>query len=145
MDKRIRDDERAVSELVGEIMLIGVVIIAFGIIAVSVYSYIDKTPDTPHIEVAGRCDIDSNYVYLKHQGGESIDKENLRILVDVGGDTSTFENLEGLWTLGGVIGLSIENITQNDTVRVAIVHVLSDTVLTSGDVAEGTFESTATN
>ncbi len=111
MDKRIRDDERAVSELVGEIMLIGVVIIAFGIIAVSVYSYIDKSPDTPHIEVAGRCDIDSNCVYLKHQGGESINKENLRILVDVGGNTSTFENLEGLWTLGSVIGLSTENIT----------------------------------
>ena len=145
MDKRIRDDERAVSELVGEIMLIGVVIIAFGIIAVSVYSYIDKTPDTPHIEVAGRCDTNSNYVYLKHQGGEPIDKKDLRILVDVGGNTSTFENLEGLWTLGSVIGLSIENIAQNDTVRVAIVHVLSDTVLTSGDVAEGTFESTATN
>ncbi|MHC1574811.1 MAG: PKD domain-containing protein [Candidatus Methanogasteraceae archaeon] len=141
----MRDDERAVSELVGEIMLIGVVIIAFGTIAVSVYSYIDKTPDTPHIEVAGRCDIDSNCVYLKHQGGESINKENLRILVDVGGNTSTFENFTGLWTLGSVIGLSTGNITQNDTVRVVIVHVPSDTVLTSGDVAESNFESTATN
>ena len=145
MDKRIRDDERAVSELIGEIMLIGIVVIAFGIIAVSVYSYIDKTPDTPHIEVAGRCDIDSDRIYLKHQGGESIGKENLRILVDVGGNTSTFENLDGLWALGSVIGLSTGNITQNDTVRVAIVHVPSGTVITSGGVAEGTFESAATN
>ncbi len=145
MDNRIIDDERAVSELIGEIMLIGIVLIAFGMIAVSVHSYISKSPDAPHIDVAGRCDIDSDRVYLKHQGGETVDKKDLRILVRVNGSTTEFENYEGLWALGNVINLSVGNITQNDAVRVAIVHVPSGRVLSSGEVAEGTFGSASTN
>ena len=145
MNKRISNDERAVSELIGEIMLIGIVIIAFGIIAVSVYSYIDKKPDAPYIEVAGRCDIDSGRIYLKHQGGDTVNGEDLRILVKVNGVTTEFENYKGLWSLGDVISLPVGNITENDTIRVAIVHTPSERVLVSGEVAEGTFGGASTN
>jgi len=87
MNKRILNDERAVSGLVGEIMLIGIVILAIGLITVSTYSYLNKDPDPPHIEVNGLANLAENEIHLKHQGGESIEGGNLRVLVNVNGTT----------------------------------------------------------
>ncbi|MEA1866465.1 MAG: PKD domain-containing protein, partial [Euryarchaeota archaeon] len=162
MNKRILNDERAVSGLVGEIMLIGVVIVAIGLITVSTYSYLNKDADPPHIEVNGLVNIGQNEIHLKHQGGESIEGENLRVLVSVNSTTlDPFDedapNRWGLrengignfdrWTLGKILVLDTwpTILTEDDDIRVTIVDCPSNRVVVSGEVFGGLFGNASIN
>ena len=164
MNKRILNDERAVSGLIGEIMLIGIVIVAIGLITVSTYSYLNKDPSPPHIEVNGLANLVADEIYLKHQGGESIEGGNLRVLVNVDGttlkpfdeDTSkrwgirirgqndAEENFDR-WTLGDILVLATNmaenpvDLTEDSEIRVTIVHRASNRVVVSGEVFGGLF------
>jgi len=161
--QRITSDERAVSGLVGEVLLIGIVIVAIGLIAVSVYSYLNKDPDTPHIEVDGVVNIGTNEIHIKHQGGDPIECENLRVLVNVNGtlldpydDNSPLRwglSDEGIgnferWTLGNILVLDTMpevNITDDDEIRVTIVSRSSNRVVVSGEVFGGLFGNASIN
>ena len=160
---RITSDERAVSGLVGEILLIGIVIVAIGLIAVSVHSYLNKDPDTPHIEVDGVANMRTNEIHIKHQGGDPIECENLRVLVSVNGtlldpfddNSPTRWGLsdEGIgnfdrWTLGKILVLDTMpevNITDDDEIRVSIVSLSSSRVVVSGEVFGGLFGNASIN
>jgi len=160
---RITSDERAVSGLVGEVLLIGIVIVAIGLIAVSVYSYLNKDPDTPHIEVDGVANMGTNEIHIKHQGGDPIECENLRVLVNVNGtlldpydDNSPLRwglSDEGIgnfdrWTLGNILVLDTMpevNITDDDEIRVTIVSRSSNRVVVSGEVFGGLFGNASIN
>ena len=160
---RITSDERAVSGLVGEVLLIGIVIVAIGLISVSVYSYLNKDPDTPHIEVDGVANMRTNEIHIKHQGGDSIECENLRVLVNVNGtllepfddNSPTRWGLsdEGIgnfdrWTLGRILVLDTMpevNITDDDEIRVTIVSLSSSRVVVSGEVFGGLFGNASIN
>jgi len=162
MNKRILNDERAVSGLVGEIMLIGIVILAIGLITVSTYSYLNKDPDPPHIEVNGLANLAENEIHLKHQGGESIEGRNLRVLVNVNGTTlpvfdendpnrwgirlkgqTAVEHNFDRWTLGDILVLktfpATPQLTEDSDIRVTIVHRPSNRVVVSGEVFGGLF------
>jgi len=168
---RIKSDERAVSGLVGEVLLIGIVIVAIGLISVSVYSYLNKDPDTPHIEVDGVANMMANEIHIKHQGGDSIEGGNLRVLVSVNGttlpafdeDTSDrwgirikgengVEKNFGRWTLGDILVLDTYtntppqiNLTDDDEIRVTIVSLSSSRVVVSGEVFGGVFGDASIN
>lgn len=168
---KIKSDERAVSGLVGEVLLIGIVIVAIGLISVSVYSYLNKDPDTPHIEVDGVANMMANEIHIKHQGGDSIEGRNLRVLVSVNGttlpafdeDTSdrwgirikgengVEENFDR-WTLGDILVLDTYtntppqiNLTDDDEIRVTIVSLSSSRVIVSGEVFGGLFGDASIN
>jgi len=162
---RITSDERAVSGLVGEVLLIGIVIVAIGLIAVSVYSYLNKDPDTPHIEVDGVADMMANEIHIKHQGGDSIEGRNLRVLVSVNDTTlpafdedtsdrwgirikgqNDVEKNFDRWALGDILVLDTYtdtlpqiNLTDDDEIRVTIVSLSSSRVIVSGEVFGGLF------
>ena len=160
---RITSDERAVSGLVGEILLIGIAIVAIGLIAVSVYSYLNKDPETPHLEVTGMANMGTNEIHIKHQGGDPIECENLRVLVNVPGplldpyddDSPDRWGLsdEGIgnfdqWTLGNILVLDTMpevNITDDDEIRVTIVSLSSSRVVVSGEVFGGLFGNASIN
>ena len=160
---RITSDERAVSGLVGEVLLIGIVIVAIGLIAVSVYSYLNKDPDTPHIEVDGVANMRTNEIHIKHQGGDPIEGRNLRVLVNINGtlldpfdeDSPDRWGLreEGIgnfdrWTLGKILVLDTMpevNITEDDEIRVTIVSLSSNRVVVSGEVFGGLFGNASIN
>nr|QNT35454.1 hypothetical protein EKMJPAOO_00004 [uncultured Methanosarcinales archaeon] len=160
---RITSDERAVSGLVGEVLLIGIVIVAIGLIAVSVYSYLNKGSDTPHIEVDGVANIGTNEIHIKHQGGDSIECENLRVLVNVNGtlldpyddDSPDRWGLrdKGIgnfdrWALGSILVLDTMpevNITDDDEIRVTIVSLSASRVVVSGEVFGGLFGNASIN
>jgi FlaG/FlaF family flagellin (archaellin)/PKD repeat protein len=160
---RLTSDERAISGLVGEILLIGIVIVAIGLIAVSVYSYLNKDPDTPHIEVDGVANMRTNEIHIKHQGGDPIECENLRVLVNVNGtlldpfDDDSPDRWgisdEGIgnferWTLGNILVLDTMpevNITEDDEIRVTLVSLSSNRVIVSGEVFGGLFGNASIN
>ncbi len=163
MNKQLTSDERAVSELVGEVLLMGIVVVAIGLIAVSVYSYLNNDPETPHIEVDGITNIGKNEIHIKHQGGDPIECENLRVLVSVNGtaldpfdDTSPLRwglREKGIgnfdrWTLGNILVLDTMpevNITEDDTIRVTLVSLSSNRVIMSGEVFGGLFGNASIN
>lgn len=151
------------SGLVGEVLLMGVVIVAIGLISLSVYSYLTTDPGTPHIEVDGVANMRTNEIHLKHQGGDSIEGDNLRVLINVNGtlldpydDNSPARwglSDKGIgnfdrWTLGKILVLDTMpevDITEDDEIRVTLVSLSSSRVIMSGEVFGGLFGNATIN
>ena len=60
----------AVSEIIGEILMIGVVVISFGLITTFVYTYTSGPDNPPEVDVTGIADDTCDTIHLKHSGGE---------------------------------------------------------------------------
>jgi FlaG/FlaF family flagellin (archaellin) len=102
----------AVSSVMGEVLLTGIFVIFFGSLCVSLCSF-DAPQSTHHISAEEWVDASSDTIYLRHGGGEPIDAENLKILVEVNGDSYEYspgdisENLgKNLWELADVIEIN---------------------------------------
>lgn len=96
----------AVSEILGEVLLTGIVIFFFG--ALSTYTLFSDRPDyVPHAEIQISMDETSGTIYLKHIGGEAINPEELEIII-IANDTEFVlspENISAklgsnLWEMG---------------------------------------------
>ena len=77
---------QAVSEVMGEILMIAIVVLAFSSIAITVFS--DKgvmsPPHAPRVDLKERIDRGENTVYILHQGGEAVDLKDINIVLNTG-------------------------------------------------------------
>jgi FlaG/FlaF family flagellin (archaellin) len=86
--RALRKDCQAVSEVVGQILMIAIVVIAFSSIAALIFS--DKVvnpPHTPHTNLQERIDPMSNKLYIFNVGGEAIDLKDVNIVLVNATDT----------------------------------------------------------
>jgi len=67
---KIKKNNKAVSEVLGTILLLGISVSLFSVIYLSVFS-VDAQPPTPTVDIMGT--IHKNYLVLEHGGGEDID------------------------------------------------------------------------
>lgn len=102
IERRLRaagfnDDQRAVSEIIGSMLLIGITVLLVGGLAVLVLSV--KPPADPlHADISmlvtrgpdGEWGTADETLRVQHKGGEAIPKEGLSISIDVGGTTTTY-------------------------------------------------------
>jgi FlaG/FlaF family flagellin (archaellin) len=129
-----------VSEVMGQVLLIGLVVIFFSFIGVFVFSY-NSPDDIPHADLQVWMDETSDTVYLKHRGGEALSGNEIKVVVMVNGTRNEFspENVsaklgvDGVWEIGDVIeiGIPIEN---GDTVNLFLIHTPSNNVIQKMDV-----------
>ena len=78
------NDSGAVSEILGEVLLTGIVIFFFGLL--STYTLFSDRPDSiPHAEIQISMNVTSGTIYLKHMGGETINPEELEIVIIANG------------------------------------------------------------
>lgn len=90
---------RAVSDVIGSILLISVVVIAASVIAAAVLS----TPQPEKLpSLSAVISNQSNIVYIKHDGGDALAKGSYNILVD-GRDVTSDISLPETWSIGDTL------------------------------------------
>lgn len=85
--------DRAQSELVGGMLLLGVVVIVVGVAGVAALDATTATADAPQADVTGV--VGTNATTLAHRGGESLPGADLRLLVAVDGADASIDWADG--------------------------------------------------
>lgn len=146
---RFLEDDNAVSEVIGEVLLIAIAVIAFSFVALVVFSYADSHAMV-HADIQGWMDAASDTVYLRHAGGQTIDISTTRILLHVNGSAreispKSLQTLKGgnVWQLGELIRINTsslwnEDINEYSEVSLTILDTDSGLVIRSGTLQSGT-------
>jgi FlaG/FlaF family flagellin (archaellin) len=103
------EDCQAVSEVIGDVLMIAIVVLAFSSIAITIFS--DKgvmnPPHTPRVDLQEKLNTTADTVQIFHCGGETIDLEAVKIVLSVNGtrydfNTSDYNNIKVLHSNGNV-------------------------------------------
>lgn len=78
-------DCRAVSEMIGQVLMVAVVVLAFSLIAVTVFSDggAVNPPHVPRTDLQESINREDDTVQIFHSGGEAIDLEDIKIILSV--------------------------------------------------------------
>ncbi|MCQ1534708.1 type IV pilin [Methanosarcina sp. KYL-1] len=160
--KKLTRDCLAVSEIIGLVLMIAIVVLAFSAVSLAVFSDggTMNPPHTPHINLQENINTSDDTVQVFHRGGETIDLEDITIILNVGEEQAEFDMSEfqvldpegnrsddSVFTLGDCIVINPVNssvdITDGDAINIYVVHtessqVIQKTVLwiDSGDLPE---------
>jgi FlaG/FlaF family flagellin (archaellin) len=138
-----RNDTNAVSEVVAEVLMTAIAVLAFTVIAVFVFSYADSR-EMVYADIQGWVDTDSDTVYLRHAGGQIIDITNIRIMLNVNGTMRELSPAEllnqkggSIWQPGEVLSINTStlwgsNIAPADHISTTIIDVDTNLVIMSG-------------
>ncbi len=74
----------AISELIGELLIVVIAVLTFGVIAVHVLTY-QGPADTVYVDIDGWIDPSTDTIYFSHSGGEAVETEYLKIVVNLDG------------------------------------------------------------
>ncbi len=100
-------DEDAVSEVVGELMLLFITVTLFAILTVTAYALLSRPPAQPILDIS--ASLDGNSLTIQHLGGDSVPYGDLSIIAGgreygiSGGDA----NGNGAWDAGESITVAI--------------------------------------
>ena len=84
--RALGEDCQAVSEVVGQVLMIAIVVLAFSSVAVVIFSdLVVNPPHTPHTDLSEKIDTNADTVQIIHSGGEAIDLEAIKIVLGVNG------------------------------------------------------------
>nr|WP_304364392.1 type IV pilin N-terminal domain-containing protein [Methanosarcina sp. KYL-1] len=86
----------AVSEVIGQVLMVAIVVLAFSSISLAVFSDggAMNPPHTPHTDLQEKIDTKENTVQIFHSGGEAIDLEYVKIILNVDGQQAEFNMSE---------------------------------------------------
>jgi flagellin-like protein len=127
-------DDRAVSPVIGVILMVAITVILAAVIGTFVLGLGDSLGDNqPTAQLDVDLDEVDNNITIEHDGGDSIEADSLRVVVEANdtsasgiigdrlsvGDTITSSNLSG----------SEPAIGANTDVRIRVIHQPSDSIL----------------
>jgi archaeal type IV pilus assembly protein PilA len=89
-----KENCQAVSDVVGQILMIGIVIIAFSIIALTVFSEGGAVKPThmPHTDLQESINTGNDTIQIIHIGGDAIDLDEIKVVLSVNGKKNEFDN-----------------------------------------------------
>jgi FlaG/FlaF family flagellin (archaellin) len=140
-------DCQAVSEVIGEVLMIAMVVLAFSGIALTVFSDegAANPPHTPDTALREKINTDTDTVWIFHSGGEAIDLDEINIILSVNGTPTEFNvspgdvwhsderPTDGIFRLGDRIEIKTNkkgvNLTSNDSIDMFFVHTPSEQVI----------------
>ncbi|MEM2925429.1 MAG: type IV pilin N-terminal domain-containing protein [Methanocellales archaeon] len=138
--RELFQSEGAVSEVIGELLMTSIAVVAFSIVAAFVFSY-PINEDTPHVEVQAWAKAPST-IYLKHVGGDPVDVKNLRIVICINGSISIWNSSRSsfsTWFLGDIIKINTTlditpgmNFSTSETLEVAVFYIKSGQQIARG-------------
>ncbi|MDD4497323.1 MAG: type IV pilin N-terminal domain-containing protein [Methanosarcinaceae archaeon] len=143
-DLRNRDLKRncdAVSEVMGEALLTGIVVLMLGAMGLFIFSNFESPPKSSNSDLDCWINTSSETLYIRHCGGENLDVRDMDIVVNIRGDKRTYisENISAVlgdshWELGDIIEINTtgtwgSQISEGDSVEVYIVDKLSKHVI----------------
>jgi len=148
--KELTRDCKAVSEVVGAVLMISIVVLALSSVALTVFSEGGKMdpPHTPHTNLEESIDRSEDSVKIFHDGGEAIDLEDIKIILEVDGQQAEFNisdpevevydpegnklSSNGVFTLRDYIAINSSSkvdITDADAIDLYFVHTESSQVI----------------
>ncbi|MDY6865385.1 MAG: DUF2341 domain-containing protein [Halobacteriota archaeon] len=135
----LKEDDRGVSEIMGEILMIGIVVISFGLVSSFVYGYFDGLDIPPVVNVKGIVDDDLDTIYIKHSGGDYIGEGELTLIVKINDVVNRYNQTEA-WMIGDAIALNTSDeygidIIRGDEIEILLVHNPTGSIMTSGDLS----------
>ena len=125
-------DDRAVSPVIGVILMVAITVILAAVIGTFVLGLGDSLGDSqPTAQIS--ADITNESVTFSHDGGDSIASEDLRVIVTAGNNSAEQGNLfADRFSVGSERTVTFEGTgeTESDVdVRVRIVHEPSESVI----------------
>ena len=133
------DDDRAVSPVIGVILMVAITVILAAVIGTFVLGLGDQVDDTtPNTQLAFDVDVDDDEldgVSIEHRGGDRIDTGALSIFLidDESNDIATASGeFESGFTVGdtrSADGLSSGDETSTEEVTIRVIHNPSDSIL----------------
>jgi len=151
MKRHIRlfiQNRSAISALVGELLMTVIVVLAFGIISVYLLSF-HEPPQTLYTDIDGWADEDTNTIYIRHCGGDTVNTEDLIIILNVNGTKCTLssDNVTAIlgssvWQLSNIIAINTSGrcgieINEGDYVDASIINTGLATTMKSGIILDG--------
>jgi FlaG/FlaF family flagellin (archaellin) len=110
--RKFLNSSDCVSGVVGDVLLIGIVVIVVSMLGTMVFS-LDRPVDSPHVAVEKWARAPTDTIYIRHCGGDAIDVDDLKIMVNINGSSYVYsqENVSGclnksFWELGDVITIN---------------------------------------
>ncbi len=90
--RALGQDCQAVSEVIGEVLMIAIVVLAFSGIALTVFSDggAVNPPHTPYTALREKINTDTDTVSIFHSGGEAIDLDEIKVVLSVDGTQTEF-------------------------------------------------------
>jgi len=145
--KKIRSKNKAVSEVLGTVLLLLISVTLFSAVYISFFS-IEIKPSTPSVNIVGT--IEKNRLVLEHRGGESLSLNTEIILRYNGGTTQSIQvnngsylvnqhKNDGKWNIGERFAYplsELSNFARFDPINVTVVDVESNSILMTGAVIE---------
>ena len=139
--KSLKNDKRAVSPVIGVILMVAITVILAAVIAAFVFGY-GVPEETPILQIKAVPDVIDNRIVLSHAGGESVKWADLRIqtsiaaglwedVVDVGTPAEDF-------TPGDEVIVTDQEATAGGVVTIRILYIPSGGVLLKTNVVTGT-------
>jgi FlaG/FlaF family flagellin (archaellin) len=136
-EKKITSNEKAVSEVLGQVLLVGIVVIMLSLLGVFFFSQ-EGPADVPHTDVQQIMDTSNDTIYLKHNGGEPISSRDAEIIVNINGKkyvytpSQIYESLgnTNVWKVGDTIEINTMNtwtvdLKNDDEVELYLVDIPS--------------------
>ncbi len=147
--KKLTPDCRAVSEIIGAVLMISIVVLAFSAISLAVFSEggAMDPPHTPHTNLQENIDTSKDKVQIFHSGGDEIDLKYIKIILDVDGQQVEFDmsdpgvevydsngtnSSDDIFTLGDCIVIDTNskvNLEDADAIDLYFVHTASSQVI----------------
>ena len=129
IDKR---RNKAVSEIVGTVMLLGIAIAMFTLVQLFAFTLLDENPNSPSVRLFAT--IDDNTIYVFHNGGEELSLDT-KIIFTIDDNiinrtakeiiNSTTDNGDKFWNIGEKLSYS----PAGSEVSVIVVDVSSNSVI----------------
>ncbi|MDM7919454.1 MAG: type IV pilin N-terminal domain-containing protein [Methanosarcina sp.] len=83
-EKKLMKNQKAVSEVVGEVLLTTIAVLLVSSIGIFIATY-DGATDIPHTQVREWMSAGKDTIYLEHSGGEFLGTESFEIAVNING------------------------------------------------------------
>ncbi|MDG6244240.1 MAG: PKD domain-containing protein [Methanolobus sp.] len=139
------EDDNAVSEVIGEVLMTAIAVLAFSVIAAFLFSNIGAD-ERVHVNVGGWVDVESDTIYIRHTGGEQVDLGKVQVILNLNGtrqdiSPSQLVQLFGddSWNLGETIEIETDvlwntSINEDDHVGIILLQTGSNIVIKSGSL-----------
>ena len=129
--------------MTGQILMIGIVIIAFSAIALTVFSDrgAEKPSHVPHVDLQESINTSNNTIQIFHIGGDAIDLDEIKVILFVNGtrnefSESDFKDPDGtrppddnVFTVGDCIVIKDDKIQSGIDIEMFFVHTPSKQVI----------------
>lgn len=136
--------ERAVSPVIGVILMVAITVVLAGVIGVMVFGLADDLGDTTPSATLDITDVDNDSTdgefVLAHDGGDAIEAADISVILDgaTNGSVADLSNLEDDETLSAGESVTIDNEDDDydlsDTESITVTHGPSDSVLASYEI-----------